>query len=502
MTAIPVPTTDLLWLNLHKRNVRKIDGKQDTKHINIDIIVEGITEGKTWQCGLEFDYDNEESFYCRPVRLSNDKNPDRMPVPNFLHNLRVAFLPPMSGLSDREFVKLEGEVNFLLGQGKTADLLRNLCFQLFRNHNKSWNHVKEQIEKLFGALLLDPIFLPERSEIVIHYRVRSGTQLDLSSAGRGMQQTLLLLTFLCLNPSSILLLDEPDAHLEILRQRQIYELLTETTQLHSSQVIIASHSEVLLNEAAGRDMVVAFLGKPHRIDDRGSQLLKSLKEIGFEDYHQAEQTGFVIYLEGSTDLSILRVFADCLNHPVKKFLERPFVHYVMNQPNLAHQHFYGLREANPKLVGFALYDRLDISLDEKRGLRQYQWGKKEIENYFCTKKVLLSWAESEGSQYDGGPLLNQWEPIMEQSIREIEHATLDLKDISPWSPDLKATDFLIPLFKKFFGKLNLPNLLQKTNYHVLAKYLTRDQYDPEIIHVLDLVEEAAKQAEPFPGEEE
>jgi hypothetical protein len=162
------------------------------------------------------------------------------------------------------------------------------------------------------------------------------------------------------------LLDEPDAHLEILRQRQIYELLTETTQLHSSQVIIASHSEVLLNEAAGRDMVVAFLGKPHRIDDRGSQLLKSLKEIGFEDYHQAEQTGFVIYLEGSTDLSILRVFADCLNHPVKKFLERPFVHYVMNQPNLAHQHFYGLREANPKLVGFALYDRLDISLDEKQ----------------------------------------------------------------------------------------------------------------------------------------
>jgi len=35
--------------------------------------------------------------------------------------------------------------------------------------------------------------------------------------------------------------------------------------------MVASYSEVLLNEAADRDVVVAFVGKPHRIDDRGSQ---------------------------------------------------------------------------------------------------------------------------------------------------------------------------------------------------------------------------------------
>jgi len=41
----------------------------------------------------------------------------------------------------------------------------------------------------------------------------------------------------------------------------------------------------------------------------GSQVMKSLEEIGFEHYYHAEQTGWVLYLEGSTDLAILRAFA-------------------------------------------------------------------------------------------------------------------------------------------------------------------------------------------------
>lgn len=80
------------------------------------------------------------------------------------------------------------------------------------------------------------------------------------------------------------------------------------------QIIAASHSEVLLNEAAGRDAVVAFVGTPHRIDDPWSQVLKALREIGFDQYCQAEQTGRVLYLEGSTDLSILRAFAQRMGH--------------------------------------------------------------------------------------------------------------------------------------------------------------------------------------------
>ena len=47
--------------------------------------------------------------------------------------------------------------------------------------------------------------------------------------------------------------------IEILRQRQIYRLLR---LLRSNQIIAASHSEVLLNEAADKDLVIAFVGEP------------------------------------------------------------------------------------------------------------------------------------------------------------------------------------------------------------------------------------------------
>ena len=43
---------------------------------------------------------------------------------------------------------------------------------------------------------------------------------------------------------------------------------------HDSQIVAASHSEVILNEAADRDVVIAFLGSPHRIDDRGQPTFK------------------------------------------------------------------------------------------------------------------------------------------------------------------------------------------------------------------------------------
>src|SRR2546428_9702982 len=129
---------------------------------------------------------------------------------------------------------------------------------------------------------------------------------------------------MAVNPGGVLLLDEPDAHLEILRQRQIYQLLTETAARTGSQILAASHSEVVLNEAADRDVVIAFVGKPHRIDNRNSQVLKALRDIGFDHYYLAEEKGWVLYLENSTDLAILQSFAKTLAHKAKDYLDRPF----------------------------------------------------------------------------------------------------------------------------------------------------------------------------------
>lgn len=504
LIAVPVPDANLLWRDLHVRDMQKVNGKPDTKNIRIDITVEGVSEGKPWTCGLEFDYANEESFYCRPLRRSEDKNPDRMPIPDECADTRVAFLPPMSGLAASETRLDPGAINVRLGEGRTAEVLRNLCFQILsgKDGEERWGRVRERIHSLFGVHLDDPTYVAERGEITMTYREEADVRLDLSSSGRGLQQTLLLLGHLAVNPASVLLLDEPDAHLEILRQRQIYQVLTEAAREQRSQIIAASHSEVLLNEAADRDVVVAFVGKPHRIDDRGSQVLKALKEIGFEHYYQAEQVGWVLYLEGSTDLAILRAFAETLAHPVRDRLERPFVHYIQNQPQRAREHFFGLREAKADLLGFVLCDRLDRPLQPTPELRERMWQRREIENYLCQPETLLSYAGSSSEEAAAGPLFAQAEA--ERRCRAMQECIEDfvpraaLRDRSDaWWVSTKASDeFLDRLFDAFFKKLGLPNLLQKTDYHVLARHVPRDQIDPEVGQILDGIKDVASSARP------
>ncbi len=492
LISVPVPSARLLWRNLQVR---------DPQNVRIDIIVEGVTIGKEWKCGLEFDYANQESFYCRPLRMpdTDEKGPKRMPVPNEAEKLSVAYLPPMSGLASSELRLDPGAINVRIGEGRTAEVLRNICYQVSHETQK-WEKLCEQISALFGVSLDEPHYIQERGEIAMDFRDESGISLDLSSSGRGLQQTLLLLAYIAAHPGSVLLLDEPDAHLEILRQRQIYQVLTELAREHGSQIVAASHSEVILNEAAGRDVVIAFLGTPHRIDDRGSHLIKSLRTIGFEQYYQSQQQGWVLYLEGATDLAILRAFAEKLSHDAMAVLERPYVHYVGNQPTEARKHFYGLREAKPDLVGFCLFDRISDQLQTPPELIEYAWQRREIENYIVSsRQVLIDWARAEGEERTEGPLFSiPWVSTMEERITEIENARATLRQESPWSPDIKVTDdFLDGLFETFFEKLEMPNLMQKTNYHTLVQYVPVDQIDPEIAKVLDAILEVAEKAVPL-----
>src|SRR3990172_1937065 len=167
LVAIPVPDANLLWRDLHVRDVGRVNGKQDTKNIRMDILVEGVTEDKQWKCGLEFDYANEESFYCRPLRLSEEKNPTRMPIPDEADKVQVSFLPPMSGLAANEPRLDPGAINVRVGEGRTAEVLRNLCYQIVNSENGKlrWSKLTGKINKLFGIDLYEPKYIAQRGEI-------------------------------------------------------------------------------------------------------------------------------------------------------------------------------------------------------------------------------------------------------------------------------------------------------------------------------------------------
>ena len=551
LLALPVPSANLLWRNLSTRNVRRDNGEQRTDNVLIEIVVEGnsfvshgnqgnkiaeekmligndliagnpgeenssssrsiLNEGyEDWGCGLEFYYSNEESFYCRPLGWKTD-SPSQ--VPEAATGVRFAYLPPMSGLAANETRLGSGAINVRIGQGRTAEVLRNLCYQLWETSNREnrlWEQFCDRIEELFGCRINEPKLSAETDEITMNYTLsdKQGKRhtFDISACGRGQQQIMLLLSYLANNPGCVLLMDEPDAHLEVLRQRQTYQILRQAVAESNSQLIVASHSEIVLNEAKrGSDVLVAFTGRYPHVVEKTSEVMKSLKDIGFEHYQQAEQRGWVLYLEGSTDLAILQAFSELLDHDANKFLAGPYVHYVLNQPTSALKHFHGVRDAYPNLTGIAIYDRLDFSEDPY--LRQLCWEKREIENYICDKEALVQFAQNEALSQaversaGSSNLIDERQSLfveayrnsMLESINEIEDALNRLRGLSPWDADTKVSDeFLEPLFKDFYAKIGSLNRMPKKNYYKLIQFLDPLSVDAEVVEKLDAIVETAE----------
>lgn len=495
--SIPVPSARLLWNDLHTQDTTTKSGKQQTEKVYITLTAEGIEDDKPWRCTLEFYYANEESFYCRL------KEGDNGLIPQGVREHSVVFLPPMSGLAEREHRKEPGEISVLIGEGQTAQVLRNLCWQLFtREDKRAWKLLAEHIQSLFHISLQEPVYIKERSELSLTYKERSGVELDLSSSGRGCQQVLLLLSFLLANPGSVLLLDEPDAHLEILRQRDVYNLITEVAASNGSQIIAASHSEIVLQEAAERDVVMAFVGRPHRIDTRArGQVKKALESIRMADYYLAQQKGWMLYLEGSTDLAILRRLAERLDHPANSILHDsvPVNYLGNNKPQEARDHFQGLREAKADLVGIALFDRLDRELHTGSQLTERMWSRREIENYLVTPASLRQFVQQglrEDELFEQAERKNRIEKL-ETSLAEITRALTITNKPDPWGPDIKVTDdFLDPLFKHFYEQLGIPQQTFKRDYHGLADAIPVEEIAPEVHAVLDAILDTANRAAP------
>lgn len=501
LVQLPVPTTALLWRDKHLRQAPN-GGAKATQNILLQITVEGVSAGAAWSCPLEFDYSNDEIIHCRPCRLETNGE-KRATMPPEAQGVRMAYLPPMSGLEANERRIDEGAIQVSLGQGKTADVLRNLCWKVWEaEHEKpdegEWGSLAAQVQRLFGVTLKVPDYIAPRGEIQMSYResaaeARRQTDLDLSAAGRGLQQTLLLLTFLRWKPGSVVLIDEPDAHLEILRQRQIYSELTETARRLGSQLIVATHSEVVLNEA-DKDTVVAFVGSPHPLR-QSDQLKKALALLGYEQFLQAEIMGWVLYLEGSTDLEALRILAAKVHPNASKVLEMPFVCYVMNQAERARTHFFGLREAYPSLRGLALFDNSpDVTPQSGSPLNELKLARRELENYFCSPVLLRRWVEQSSLADDlfGHAELAKRRDAMEQAIigNTIPLALNDPTH-SFWRSNKVSDEYLPAVFGSFFKQLGLPNSMNKSDYGQLARLLEPAEVDAELVRVLDAIARTA-----------
>jgi hypothetical protein len=314
---------------------------------------------------------------------------------------------------------------------------------------------------------------------------------------------LLLFTHLYLHKGGVILMDEPDAHLEMLRQRQVYALLRDVAALNGCQVVLVTHSEVMLSEALDHNLSLILDGKVDALASK-TDIRNALKHFGTEHYVRARETGHVLYVEGSTDIDMLSAFAHKLNHPAARLLvdeSRLNVYYLQdNFPGSprsadeelvrveggygmnAREHFNALNNMLPGLRGLAVFDHDGTPRKESRigGFAELQWRRYEPENYFISPELLERYATAKL----GGERVATNSGIMESLMAElvfIENpealneylrgdATMRRAFWRAQTQYLKLSRFAEEYFRRLGRATKTPMLLNKGALHQLIEW--------------------------------
>jgi hypothetical protein len=512
-TALPLREMNLLWLNRH--TARRVPDQKQPKPapIYIEVVTakgQHVEESLT----IEFMYANEKLVHVRPVKSPDAPDPIDS-IPPFAKNLNVVHVPAFSGIATQEPRHTMGIQNKLIGEGRPGEIVRNLLLDIWEKSRPSpdkppsadcspWKDLKSDIERLFQCQMLPPEFSDARPYVVCEYRPKPQPQdsasrspkLDIANAGSGFHQVLLLLSFFHARPASVLLLDEPDAHLHFILQREIFDHLRSVAERRACKLIVATHAEVLLEDSEP-DRIISFIGQvPRRLvrAEEKQRLRDALRRLSAIDLLQADHVRAVLYTEDETDHKILREWALILEHPARDFFTFPYVYPLRGKGNLddAKRHFQALRLAQPDIRGLCLVDR-DIGEssagDMPAGLGLHRWRRYEIENYLLIPGILKRFVRRQEDLFTTSHVVDD-EALIDREFAANFPAGIDfLRDI-PALQDLKASDFIVNLL----SHTAFP--LPKRDLYMLAKLMQPAELHPDINAALDAVARIAPQRAP------
>ncbi|MHB8418583.1 MAG: ATP-dependent nuclease [Myxococcales bacterium] len=469
-SAVPLRNFDLLWSR-----------RSDASPIEITL---APTSGLP--ITMELAASSTEQIWVRPLP---NRAPDELRAAQF----RAVYAPAMSGLTVDEPVYQKPKIEQLLGHGRPGEVLRNLLVEA--KNSAAWPKLHDGIERLFGYDLRVPN--DEGADIIAEYADRAGKTYDILSAGSGFLQVLMLLTFLHVRPGSVLLVDEPDAHLHMILQDAIYGELRRIAAASNSQLVIATHSEVIINSVDPAELCV-LLNKPRMLTDvaERAKIVTALEVLSATDILEAIELDGVLYLEGWTDLAILKEFARILGHAALTTLEtrvfwrpNPLQQRDSGHGVHAREHFEALTLVRPDLTGLEM---VDGDADKGKastpitgtGLQRLRWERYEIESYLVHPTVLARFVEKKIGTADA--------PAHVAALNKYLTAELPpavITDPLGDHPFLRSTKARRDILPPALGAAGLPEF-PYTSYSEIAAVMQPDEIPAEVKQKLDLLQKA------------
>jgi len=504
---VPIKEARCLWHGL------AVENDQGPLPIVLTVGVR-MADGTSRPLRMSFLYRTAEGVACWPTGCTDDSI-----LLETASKLRFGLLHPMSGIasgvsdSTDEPLVTPGRVNVLLGQGQTAQTLRNVCYALWEKSPEDWHRVAEMMQRLFRCAFEDPVFDPGRGSLYLSYRQDglSGA-LEIAMAGRGLQQMLLMLAYLYDRKGQIVLVDGPDAHLEVLRQRQAFAILREVAEATRTQIVMVTHSEIILDEAFETNLV--SLAHAHVADlSLRKDIRTTLRNLGVQHYYNAELKKRLLIVEGSTDVAMLRGFAALLGHPVADVLRDTLFSFytqetdadVVGEPpveqyetvGLDYRRFYStLKHLVPDLRAVALFDGDGREIGDETvsdDFKILRWRRYEFENYFITPERIEAYVVAQQGT-DVKLLIRQAidevlsEMVFDGNTEKVQsYYQIPIELRENFLAHTKMSLFAERVFRRFADMAHQPILLNKGEYFQLIRQLKREDVPTEVVQRLDAI---------------
>lgn len=278
---------------------------------NISVVIGAeFADGSSVELGIRHLFGNMNARVIQQTGVDRDRLDELVGHP-------AVWVPSAVGIVPDEEYRTAARRTSMIFAGRHNEVLRNLLVQLKETSPDQFGRLLEILEERFGARL-EAVGFDETQDEYVRADFASGSDVrhDLYSAGSGFIQVVQLLAFVMAQSPSIVLLDEPDAHLHSSLQRAVIEILDDIGRDEGYQVVVATHSKEIINFIDPSRLIFVnaeqALAAPMSDEVTPLEMLKTLGAVDSVDAVALVRNRRCLFVEGPSDVSILGRFASTL----------------------------------------------------------------------------------------------------------------------------------------------------------------------------------------------
>jgi len=343
------------------------------------------------------------------------------------------FVPASIGIVAEEEYRTPARQSALVASGRHNEIIRNYLLELTTAQQKE---VSELLAKYFHANIDVPKFDENKDQFISAVYTSDEGDHDLYSAGGGFLQIVEVLAFIFRGTPGVVLLDEPDSHLNSSLQHAFVDILEELARRRNFQVLMATHSKEIINYVDPSRLIPidrkATKAEALKAETSTVTILKELGAIDNVDAYQIVKQRSILIVEGSTDRELIPRLAAKMGVTLFDGSSRASILPANGVDRLSDGNAIGFVEhlLGNKIKSLLLRDRDSLTRDwmaEVRSKSQrpmFIWPRDCLESYLIVPAAIHKILLEESGEKDA-PKVSEVEGIISTNIQKMFDSSQD-----------------------------------------------------------------------------